>query len=84
MTSKITHFLSISVLIAAAACASQPPAAAETPASQPAESEDSAEHTMPDGTKMKGHKHGESGGHVMPDGTAMPGHDHGDSSGGEE
>lgn len=69
--------------LATAACASQTPPPAEMPASQPAGSEH-GEHTMPDGSNMEGHKHGESGTHTMPDGTVMRGHSHGGSSGDEE
>lgn len=83
MNTKSMKSMCLPVLaLAAIACASQTPPAAETP-SQPAAAEE-GEHTMPDGSKMEGHKHGESDTHTMPDGTVMPGHSHSESSGGEE
>jgi hypothetical protein len=84
MNSKLIRIKWLPLLtLAVVGCASPQQPAAETPASQPAASEE-GEHSMPDGSKMESHKHSESDTHTMPDGTVMPGHSHSESSGGEE
>ena len=68
-----------SLMLFSLACAGKSQPTPETPASQPAATESGGEHTMPDGTKMQGHKHDDASEQSMPNTRPGGEHDHGGS-----